>query len=113
VRFEDIAKDVDVVYDTMGGDTQERSWKVVKKGGILVSIVSPPSKDVAAAHGVRAEYVFVQPNTQELAEIARLVDFGELKPIVETVLPLTEARQAQELNKKGHTRGKIVLKVRG
>jgi NADPH:quinone reductase-like Zn-dependent oxidoreductase len=113
VRFEDVAKDVDVVYDTMGGDTQQRSWKVLKKGGILVSIVSPPSKELAAAHGVRAEYVFVQPNAQQLAEIARLVDFGKIKPVVETVLPLAEARQAQELNKKGHTRGKIVLKVRG
>lgn len=111
-RFEDIARDMDVVFDTMGGDTQKRSWKVLKKGGILVSIVSPPSAEEAATHGVRAGYVFVQPNAGQLAEIARLVDFGEIKPIVETVLPLSEARQAQERNRKGHTRGKIVLKVK-
>jgi NADPH:quinone reductase-like Zn-dependent oxidoreductase len=111
-RFEDIARDMDVVFDTVGGDTQERSWKVLKKGGILVSIVSPPPEEEAATYGVRAGYVFVQPNAGQLGEIGRLVDFGEIKPFVETVLPLSEARQAQERNRMGHTRGKIVLQVK-
>jgi NADPH:quinone reductase-like Zn-dependent oxidoreductase len=111
-RFEDIARDMDVVFDTMGGDTQKRSWKVLKKGGILVSIVNAPPAEEAAKYGVRAAYVFVQPNAGQLGEIARLVDFGEIKAIVEAVLPLSEARQAQERNRKGHTRGKIVLKVK-
>jgi NADPH:quinone reductase-like Zn-dependent oxidoreductase len=110
-RFEDVVHDVDVVLDTIGGDTQKRSWKVLKKGGILVSIVSPPSAEEAAKHGVRSGYVFVQPNASQLAEIAKLVDSGKLKPVVEAVLPLAEARRAQEMNETGHTRGKIVLKV--
>jgi NADPH:quinone reductase-like Zn-dependent oxidoreductase len=102
---------VDVVFDTIGGDTQKRSWKVLTKGGILVSTISPPSQEEAAKHGARAGYVFVQPNASQLSEIAKLVDSGKLKPVVETVLPLSEARRAQELNETGHTRGKIVLKV--
>jgi NADPH:quinone reductase-like Zn-dependent oxidoreductase len=110
-RFEDVVHHVDVVFDTIGGDTQKRSWKVLKKGGMLVSIVAPPSEEEAAKHGVRKGYVFVQPNASELSEIARLVDSGRLKPVVETVLPLSEARRAQEMNETGHTRGKIVLKV--
>ena len=110
-KFEDVVRDVDVVFDTIGGDTQQRSWKVLKKGGILVSIISQPSEKEAAKHGVRLGYVFVQPNAAELAEIAKLVDSGKVKPVVETVLPLSEARRAQELSETGHTRGKIVLKV--
>jgi len=110
-RFEDVVHDVDVVLDTIGGDTQKRSWKVLKKGGILVSIISPPSAEEAAKHGVRQGYVFVQPNASQLTEIAKLVDSGKLKPVVETVLPLAEARRAQEQSEAGHTRGKIVLKV--
>jgi NADPH:quinone reductase-like Zn-dependent oxidoreductase len=109
--FEDVVHDVDVVLDTIGGDTQKRSWKVLKNGGILVSIISPPSAEEAAKHGVRQGYVFVQPNASQLAEIAKLVDSGRLKPVVETVLPLAEARRAQEQSETGHTRGKIVLKV--
>ncbi len=110
-RFEDVLHEVDVVLDTIGGDTQKRSWKVLKKGGILVSILTPPSPEEAAAHGVRQAYTFVQPNASQLAEIAELIDSGKLKAIVETVLPLSEARRAHELSQSGHTRGKIVLKI--
>jgi NADPH:quinone reductase-like Zn-dependent oxidoreductase len=110
-HFEDVVHDVDVVFDTIGGDTQRRSWKVLKKGGILVSIVGPPSAEEAAAHGVRQASVFVQPSATQLTELANLVDSGKLKPVVETVLPLSEARRAHELSQTGHTRGKIVLRV--
>lgn len=110
-RFEDVVHDVDVVFDTIGGDTQKRSWKVLKKGGILVSIVGPPSAEEAAAHGVHQASVFVQPSATQLTELAKLVESGKLRPIVETVLPLSEARHAHELSQTGHTRGKIVLRV--
>lgn len=110
-RFEDVARDIDVVFDTIGGDTQERSWNVLKKGGILVSIVSPPPQEKAAAHGVRQSFVFIQPDAAVLSELANLVDAGKLRPYVEAVLPLAEARRAQELSQRGHVRGKIVLKV--
>ena len=110
-QFEDFVRDVDVVFDTIGGDTQKRSWKVLKKGGILVSIAAPPSAEEAAKSGVRQAYIRMTPNGAELTEITRLVDTGKLKPVVETVLPLADARQAHELSQMGHTRGKIVLRV--
>ncbi|HXO32406.1 MAG TPA: NADP-dependent oxidoreductase [Candidatus Acidoferrales bacterium] len=110
-RFDDVLRDVDVVFDTVAGETQTRSWKVLKKGGILVSIASPPSAEDAGKNGVRQAFVFMVPNASQLAEIAKLVDSGKLKPVVETVLPLSDARRAHELSQTGHTRGKIVLRV--
>lgn len=111
VRFEEVVRDVDVVLDTIGGDTQARSWQVLKKGGILVSIISPPAQEEAASRGVRQTYVFMQPKLTQLQEMARLIDSGKLKCTVETVLPLAEARRAHELSQAGHARGKIVLEV--
>ena len=110
-RFEAVVQPVDVVLDTIGGDTQERSWKVLKRGGILVSIASPPKDEIAKEHGVRQAFVFTQPNAGQLAEIAKLVDAEKLKVIVETVLPLSDATRGQELSERGHGRGKIVLRV--
>jgi len=110
-RFEDVVRDVDVVLDTIGGDTQERSFKVLKKGGILVSIVQPPSQELATKYGVRALFYGAHPSSSDLAEIARLIDSGKVKTVVETVLPLAEARRAHELSQSGHARGKIVLKA--
>jgi NADPH:quinone reductase-like Zn-dependent oxidoreductase len=110
-RFEEVTQPVDVVLDPMGGDTQARSWKVLKRGGILVSIASPPSPEIAAAQGVRQAFVFTQPNAGQLAELAQLADSDRLKVIVETILPLSDATRAQELSQRGHTRGKIVLRV--
>src|SRR6266478_7219742 len=110
-RFEDVVHDADVVLDTIGGDTQERSFKALKKGGILVSIVQPPSQELATKYGVRALFYGGHPSSSNLAEIARLIDDGKVKTVVETVLPLTEARRAHELSQSGHARGKIVLKA--
>jgi NADPH:quinone reductase-like Zn-dependent oxidoreductase len=110
-RFEDVVRDVDVVLDTITGETMERSWPVLKRGGMLISILEPPSPAKAAAHGVRQAHVFVQPNGAQLTEMAALVDSGKLKVTIQTVLPLAEARQAHELSQTGHTRGKIVLRV--
>jgi len=110
-KFEDVVQPVDVVLDTMGGEIQERSWKVLKRGGILISIVSPPSVEAAAAHGVRQAFVFIKPSADQLTSIAALVDAEKLKAIVETTLPLSDATRGQELSERGHTRGKIVLRV--
>jgi NADPH:quinone reductase-like Zn-dependent oxidoreductase len=110
-KFEDEVHDADVVLDTIGGETQKRSWQVLKKGGILVSLIGLSSEDEAAKRGVRSAAISAQGGSTVLAEIAKLIDAGKFKPIVDTVLPLSEARQAQELNEKGHSRAKIVLKV--
>lgn len=110
-KFEDVVHDADVVLDTIGGETQKRSWQVLKKGGILVSLVGLSSEGEAAKHGVRSAAISAQGGSTVLSELAKLIDAGKLKPIVDVVLPLSEARQAQELNEKGHSRAKIVLKV--
>jgi NADPH:quinone reductase-like Zn-dependent oxidoreductase len=73
-KFEDVARDIDVVFDTQGGDTQQRSWKVLKKGRVLVSVVQPPPEEEAAKHGVKSVMFRRQPNTGELAEIGGLID---------------------------------------
>jgi NADPH:quinone reductase-like Zn-dependent oxidoreductase len=112
-KFEEVARDVDVVLDTIGGETQERSWQVLKRGGVLVSLVQPPSPEKAAAHGTRGSFVRQTPNGEQLALIAGLVVTGTVKVNVETVLPLPQAAKAQELSKTGHSGGKIVLEVNG
>ena len=110
-KFEEVARDVDVVLDTIGGETQERSWQVLKRGGVLVSLVQPPPAEKAAARGARGFFVRQKANGEQLAAIAGLVVKGTVKVNVETVLPLPEARKAQELSKTGHSGGKIVLEV--
>ena len=110
-RFEDAVHDVDVVLDTMSGETRDRSWQVLKKGGILVSILGQPSQEDAARHGVRGAGIFVQPNPTQLDELANLADAGKVRPIIDTVLPLAEAARAHEMNQTLHTRGKIVLRA--
>jgi len=108
-RFEQVAENVDVVLDTIGGDTQERSWKVLKQGGMLASVVQPPDVEKAQQFGVRGAFVWTQPNGKELAEIA---DSGNVKVVLDRILPLSEARRAHELSQNGHARGKIVLRVK-
>lgn len=111
-QFEDVVEPVDVVFDTMGGEVQERSWQIVKPGGILVSIISPPSEEQAAAHQCRSAYVFIQPRADWLTEMARLIDAGQVKSIVDAVFPLDQAVAAHQMSQSGHTRGKIVFQVR-
>jgi NADPH:quinone reductase-like Zn-dependent oxidoreductase len=111
-RFEEEVHGVDLVFDTVGGDTLRRSWQVIKPGGMLVSIVSPPPPaDVAKGHDVRFVWFVVEPNRDELVQIGTLIDAGQLRPIIDTVFPLAQARQAYEQGAKGHTRGKVVLSV--
>jgi NADPH:quinone reductase-like Zn-dependent oxidoreductase len=111
-RFEEVVDKVDVVLDTIGGDTQERSWGVLKPGGMLVSTVQQPSEESAAAHGVRQAMVFSSPPIGKvLTEVAEMVDSGKIKPHVSTVLPLQEIQKAHEMIEGKHTRGKIVLQI--
>jgi NADPH:quinone reductase-like Zn-dependent oxidoreductase len=110
-RFESLVRDVDVVLDTIGGDTLERSWRTVRKGGVLVSIVQNVSQERAASCGVRGVFFIVEPSRSQLIEIARLIDTGKLRPVIGKVLPLEQAREAFEHGLAGHNRGKIVLRV--
>jgi NADPH:quinone reductase-like Zn-dependent oxidoreductase len=111
-KFEEAAEKVDLVLDTVGGETQERSWRVLKKGGALISLVQPPSQQKAKRFGVRGIMCRVQPDGAQLTKIAKLIDSAKLKPIIDRILPLSEARRAHELTQNGHIRGKIVLRVK-
>ena len=111
-RFEQVASDMDVVLDTIGGDTQERSWTLLKKGGVLASIVQPPDSEKAKKLGVRSAFVWCQPCGEELAQIAALIDSGDVKVVLDRIIPLSEARRAHELSQNGHVHGKIVLRVK-
>ena len=119
-HFEDVVHDVDVVLEAVNrdirverrrGETLERSWGVLKKGGALISICDTSVSKTAAEYGVRGKYILAQPNAAQLVEIADLADAGHVKPFISTVLPLKEARKAHKLSHTGHTRGKIVLQV--
>ncbi|WP_455908384.1 NADP-dependent oxidoreductase [Streptomyces erythrochromogenes] len=110
VDFAEAVSDVDVVLDALGGDTAERSLKVLRPGGHLVSLPGPDSVP-AGADGVNASWVLVDPDLKGLEAIADLADRGLLKPLVETVLPLADAARAHEIGEQGRTTGKIVLTV--
>ena len=110
-KFEDIAKDVDVVLDSVGKDTLARSYGVVKKGGFVATLVAEPDQAELDKHGIRGAPISVKPNSDELMKITKLIEEKKIKPIVSQVLPLTEAVKAQEQAATHHTRGKIVLKI--
>lgn len=113
-RFEDVVRDIDVVLDTVGGETQQRSWAVLRPGGILVSTIQPPDEAAAAAHGARQALVTSAPPIRRaLTAVAAMVDAGQLRPEVSQVLPLAEVREAHRLIEGRHARGKIVLQVVG
>jgi NADPH:quinone reductase-like Zn-dependent oxidoreductase len=111
-RFEEVLTNIDVVLDAVGGDVIERSWRVLRPGGILISVAEPIPESVPREHGVRGLFFIVKPDREQLEEMAKLIDSGSLKPIVARTFPLAQARDAFELAGKGHTRGKIILRVR-
>jgi NADPH:quinone reductase-like Zn-dependent oxidoreductase len=110
-HFEEKVEDVDVVLDTVGGETQQRSWGVLRRGGILISIVSPVSAEKAASLGVRGLFFIVEPNRTQLIELGYLIDKGTLRVVVGAVLPLARIGEAFEQGSADHRRGKIVLQV--
>jgi NADPH:quinone reductase-like Zn-dependent oxidoreductase len=110
-KFEDVAKDVDVVLDSIGRDTLARSYGVVKKGGIIVSLVARPKQSELEKHGIRGAALSVDPNSEELSEVGKLIDEKKIRVTVSQTFSLSEAIKAQEQVATGHTRGKIVLKI--
>lgn len=106
VRFEEVARDMDVVFDTVGGDTLDRSWSVLKPGGRLVTIAT--SVESTSDPRQREAFFIVRTDREQLNEVGRLIDAGQLRPVVDRVFPLAEARQAFE-HKPAH--GKVVISV--
>jgi NADPH:quinone reductase-like Zn-dependent oxidoreductase len=111
VKFEDVAKGVDVVLDSVGKDTLARSYGVVKKGGFIATLVSRLDQAELDKHRIRGASISVKPNTAELAEITKLIEGKKIKPVVTRMLSLADAVAAQQQIKTQHTRGKIVLKI--
>jgi NADPH:quinone reductase-like Zn-dependent oxidoreductase len=115
--FEQVAYNVDIVVDPIGGETQDRSWPLIKPGGILIAIGHPPAEDMAAQHGVRTTSTVLDQrvpsriSTEPLLEISSLIESGLLLPQVGKVFPLHEAAQAQALSETGHGRGRIILHI--
>ncbi|HST30829.1 MAG TPA: zinc-binding dehydrogenase, partial [Chthoniobacterales bacterium] len=110
-KFEDIAKDVDVVIDGVGGETLKRSYPIVKKGGIIVVLSDNVDQAELDKYGIRGTSMVVQNKGDELARIGKLIDDGKIKVIVSETLPLADASKAQTKADTGHARGKIVLRV--
>lgn len=110
--FEKMVKEVDVVLDTMGGDTLIKSFLATKKNGTIVSIVDFDNIKKATEFGVKGENVVVSPNSEQLSEIAHLFDEKKIQIHVEAIFPLLDVKKAHTLIQSGHTRGKIVLAIR-
>lgn len=102
---------IDIVFDTIGGQTQKDSYAVLKSGGHLVSIIEPPDQQLAQQARVKANYLFVSPNGRELQQIADLISTKKVIPPQIEEMPLEKAAEAQEKNREGHVQGKIVLKI--
>ena len=110
-RFAEKVKDVDLVIDTIGGEVQASSWSVLRRGGILVSTVSVPSVERAAALGVRSAHIFIGPDAAVLDQLAGLVDSGKLRTLIGGEFALRNIADAHALSESGRTVGKIVLYV--
>jgi len=110
--FATSVRDVDVVLDTLGGETQSKSWRVLREGGTLVSIVSAPDEAAGAERRARGRYAWVVPEGARLQLLAGMIDAGKLRTVIDTVLPLSQAAAAHERSASGRARGKIILAVK-
>lgn len=110
-KFEEVVEDVDLIVDTVGGETLSRSWQVLKEGGTLVTVADDIDPEMAESRNATGISFLVEPNRNQLREIASLADSGLLKPVVSEVYDLKNAREAYMAGLSGHNTGKIVLKV--
>ena len=108
----DLVRDMDYVFDTMGSADQTEMYAMLKKGGQLVSISMQPDEAAAKAAGVRVAYVFMQPTGARLEKIAESVRLGELKPVIDQVFALEHIRDAHDYAERGHAKGKVVIRVK-
>lgn len=111
-KFEEILSDFDAVFDTVGGETMDRSFLVLKKGGILVSMAGKPNEKLAEKYEVTAIGQYTHTNTAHLQRVAELVDKGAIKPQVDKVFPLDQVREAVAYMEKESPKGKVVLQVK-
>jgi NADPH:quinone reductase-like Zn-dependent oxidoreductase len=110
-RFEDVCKDMDLVIDLIGGETQQRSWAVLREGGILVSTLEEPKQHSPEAAGKSGVRFTAQPSGLQLAEMVALITAGKVKPTLYKTFALDQAKEAQQFLENEHVEGKIVLTV--
>jgi alcohol dehydrogenase len=110
-KFEDLLHDYDVVFDTIGGDTYKRSFKVLKKGGIIISTLEQPNSELMQQYGVKATFQFTQVNRKRLTKLAQWVDQNNIKINVDRTFSLDEAGKALDYQKDVHPRGKVVITI--
>jgi NADPH:quinone reductase-like Zn-dependent oxidoreductase len=110
-RFEELASDLDMVFDLIDGETRERSWALLKRGGRLITTLTEPSREKAKQFGVTAMRYTVEVDGDELAEIVGLVNSGKVKPHIQQTFPLERAAEALASVEQGHSVGKVVLSV--
>ncbi|WP_138753888.1 NADP-dependent oxidoreductase [Paenibacillus sinopodophylli] len=110
-KFEEVAKAVDLVVDSVGGETETRSWSVLKKGGILVSLTQAPSQENAHKHGVTAKFNTKFPTREDMQILTELIAEGTIKAEIDSIFPLSQAVKALEKSEARHGRGRILLKV--
>lgn len=110
-KFEDRLSDIDLVYDLIGGETQERSFAVLKQGGALISTLQEPDRAKALARNLTIAHYMARPDSDELKQIALLIEAGKIKPVVHASYDLGDAARAEQALADGHVRGKIVLTV--
>lgn len=109
--FEDVVKKVDLVVDSVGGETENRSWAVLKKGGILVSLTQAPSQENAQKHGVTAKFNTKFPTYANLQTLTELIANGTIKAEIDSIFPLNQADKALEKSEARHGRGRILLHI--
>lgn len=110
-KFEDVVKDVDLVLNCVRADALSHSYRVVKKGGMIVSITDEPDQNECAKYGITCSRMGAHPDAKALEELTKLIEAGKVKPIVSQTFPLAEASKAHQEIETHHTAGKIVLKV--
>ena len=110
--FSEALHDFDIVLDTMGGEIYRKSFRIVKKGGTVISLLERPDEALARESGAKAEYMFLQPDRKRLGQIATLLSEGKMKPVLGVVLPLEDVKKAHTISQPHHAKGKIVLTVK-
>jgi len=112
IKFEELLKDFDAVFDTVGGETTDKSFQVLKRGGILVSMLGQPNPDLAQKYGVTVIGQMTKTDATHLTRLAELVDSGKIKISVDKVFPLEQVKEAFQYQEEVHPRGKVVLKIK-
>ena len=110
--FEDELSDYDLVIDAIGGDTLTKSFKVLKKGGRLISIKGQDTENLAKDYGVNFEWFFMSPDGEMLTELATLISQGTIKTVIDSTYPMEQAPKAFEVLAKGRAKGKIVITIK-